>query len=132
MSEENVSLARRAIEAWNQGGPEQAKQYSAEDFEYRDPPTLPDPKTIRGRDAAAAHFAENLAAVGEMRFVIKRALPVGADGVVLLMNLEVGAQSGIGISGQFAQVVEIADGQLQRTRSFLSWNEALEAAGLSE
>jgi ketosteroid isomerase-like protein len=133
MSQENVELARKAIAAWNRGGPEAAKQFSAEDCEYHDPPTLPDAKVIRGRDAVAAHFAANAASVGEMRFAIREALSIRNDCVLLLMDLEVrGAGSGIDMSGSFAQLVEIANGELWRTRSFLSWEEALEAAGLSE
>ena len=38
MSEENVEVVRRAIDAWNEGGPEQAKQFWAEDSELHDRP----------------------------------------------------------------------------------------------
>ena len=35
-------------------------------------------------------------------------------------------------AGEIAQVVEVADGRLQRIRLFMTWEEALEAAGLPE
>jgi ketosteroid isomerase-like protein len=47
MSQENVELVRRATEAWNEGGPESVKQFVAEDFEFHDPPSLPDPRVVR-------------------------------------------------------------------------------------
>ena len=36
MSEENVALVRQSFDAWNEGGPESAKQFWAEDFEWHD------------------------------------------------------------------------------------------------
>jgi ketosteroid isomerase-like protein len=116
MSQENVEIARRVIDAWNRGGFREARQSAAEDFEYHDPPTLPDRKVIKGREAVDAHFAENTASVGELRFVIRDVRPASDNSVVLLMNLEVkGAHSGIAMSGPFAQVLAIVDGQLRRT-----------------
>jgi ketosteroid isomerase-like protein len=56
MSQENAELVRRAYEAWNEGGPEAAKQFWAEDVEFQDPPPLPDARVVRGRDAAAAYL----------------------------------------------------------------------------
>jgi ketosteroid isomerase-like protein len=132
MSQENVKLARRAIEAWNRDGPQAAEQYAAQDFEYHDPAALPDAKVIRGREAVTAHFAANDAAVA-MRFTIKQALQAGEDAVVLLMEVEAhGTGSEIAMSGPFAQVLEFRDGEIRRTRSFLTWAEALEAVGLTE
>jgi hypothetical protein len=43
-----------------------------------------------------------------------------------------GAESGVDVPGELSQVSEIADGRWQRTRGFLTWEEALEAGGLSE
>jgi SnoaL-like domain len=50
MSQENVEVVRRAIEAWNEGGPQSAKRFWAEEFECNDPPNLPNPRVVRGRD----------------------------------------------------------------------------------
>jgi hypothetical protein len=47
MADGNVAIARRAIEAWNEGGARQAKQYWAEDYEFHDSPTMPDPMPTR-------------------------------------------------------------------------------------
>jgi hypothetical protein len=43
-----------------------------------------------------------------------------------------GSESGIDFPGEIAQVVEVADGRIQRVSNFFTWADALEAAGLSE
>ena len=132
MSEENVEVVRRAMDAWNEGGPEQAKQFWAEDSELHDVPSLPDSRVVRGKDAVAAHFADVASVVGEMKATI---VDVRAQGETVVMRVEMtvrGTQSGVGVPGEVTQVVEVADGRIQRARFFRTWEEALEAAGLEE
>ena len=43
-----------------------------------------------------------------------------------------GPASGIDVPAEMAQVIEVADGRIQRVSNFFRWDEALEAAGLSE
>jgi hypothetical protein len=43
-----------------------------------------------------------------------------------------GRESGVDVPGELSQVSEVADGRVQPTRFFLTWQEALEAAGLRE
>jgi ketosteroid isomerase-like protein len=129
---ENVELVRRAYEAWNEGGPESITQFMAEDFEFHDPPNLPDPRVVRGRDAVAAYLADQRKILGDMKLTI---IDVRARGGTVAVRMEAtihGAESGIDVPGELSQVSEIADGRWQRTRGFLTWAEALEAAGLPE
>ena len=132
MSEENVEIVRRAIDAWNEGGAESAKQFWAEDSELHDAPNLPDPRVVRGRDVVAAHFADAASVVGEMKATI---VDVRARDQTVVMRMKMriqGVQSGVDLPGEAAQVVEVADGKIQRARFFTTWEQALEAAGLSE
>jgi ketosteroid isomerase-like protein len=132
MSQENVELVRRVYEAWNEGGPESVKQFAAEDGEFHDPPDLPDPRVVRGREAAAAYLADQVKVLGDMKFTI---VDVRARGETVVVRMEFtvhGAESGADVPAELAQVVEIADLRVQRVRGFLTWEEALEAAGLSE
>ena len=132
MSQQDVEIALRAYEAWNERGPEGIKPFLAEDFEFHDPPNLPDSRVLRGRDATAAHLANQAEVVGDMKFTIVDVKEVGRS-VLLRMKLDVhGAGSGLVVPAELMQVVEVADGKVQRTRGFFSWDEALEAAGLSE
>ena len=132
VTSENVGFARRAYEAWNEGGPESIKPFMAEDFEFHDPPNLPDPRVVRGRDAVAAYLRDQCRILGEMKLTI---VDVGARGERVAVRMEVtihGAESGVDVPGELSQVSEIADGRWQRTRGFLTWEEALEAADLRE
>ncbi len=132
MSQENVEVVRRAIEAWNDGGPQSAKRFWAEDFEWNDPPNLPDPRVVRGRDAAVAYLTDQRTVVGDLKVT---PVDVRDRGEAVVLRIETtlhGAESGVDVPGEFAQVVEVADGTLQRVRLFMTWEEALEAAGLEE
>jgi ketosteroid isomerase-like protein len=132
MSEESVELARRAAEAWNEGGPESAKQFWAEDYEWHDPTNLPDPRVVRGRDAVAAYLTDQLGVVGELKYTL---VDMRARGETVVQRIELtihGAKSGVGVPAELTQVIEVADGSLQRQRTFMTWEEALEAAGLRE
>lgn len=133
MSQENVEVVLRSIAAWNAGGAQEAKQYWAEDYEFHDSPTMPDPKVVCGREAVAKHLTDLATVVGDLRLIVKdaRACPDGQVLVLAEMELH-GTESGVLQLGQLAQVTELVDGEQQRTRAFLSWPEALEAVGLSE
>ncbi len=132
MAEENVEIVKRAIELWNQGGPDAAKELWAKAIEWHDPPNLPDPRVVRGRDAVAAYLTEQVNAVGDLDMTVVDARTRG-DTVVLRVEVTIhGAESGVDAPGQMAQVVEVTDGRLQRARLFGTWEEALEAAGPSE
>ena len=129
---QDAELARRAFEAWNEGGAESLKNFLAEDFEFHDAPQLPDGRVVRGRDAAAAYLANQAEVIGDMRFTIVGVEERGRN-VVLRMELAVeGAESGLVVPGELTQVVEVADGRLQRARVFFAWAEALEAADLAD
>ncbi len=132
MSEENVEVVRRAIDAWNEDGPESVRRFWAEDGEWHDPPNLPDSRVVRGRDAVAAFLTDQAGAVGQAKFTI---VDVRATGETVVLRMEWtlhGSESGIDFPGEAAQVIEVADGRIQRVSMFISWDEALEAAGLSE
>jgi ketosteroid isomerase-like protein len=132
MSEENVALVRQSFDAWNEGGPESAKQFWGEDFEWHDFPGLPDRRVVRGRDAVVAHLTDQLSLLGELKTTIVE-VRVRGETVVLRTELTIhGAKSGIDVPAEVAQVWEVADGRVQRVRLFLTWEEALEAAGLRE
>ena len=132
MSQENVEVVRRAFEAWNQGGAESAKRFWAEDYEFHDPPNFPDSRVVRGRDAIAAYQTDQVRVLGDMKFAL---VDVRERDQTVVSRIELtihGPASGIDVPGEIAQVIEVADGRVQRLRVFMTWEEALEAAGLSE
>ena len=132
MSEENVEIVRRAYEAWNQGGAESAKRFWAEDYEFHDPPNFPDPRVVRGRDAVAAYLKDQTSVIGDLKVTI---VDVRARDETVVVRIEAtahGAESGVDVPVEATQVFEVAAGRLQRGRIFMTWEEALEAAGLRD
>ena len=86
---------------------------------------------VRRRDAVAAYLTDQAKVVGDLK--LTRRCENAGDAVGLRLELTIrGAESGVDIPGEMAQVVEVADGRIQRIRVFMTWAEALEAAGLSE
>ena len=127
-----MELARRAAEAWYEDGPDSIKRFWAKDGEWHDPPDLPDSRVVRGRDAVTAYLTDQARVVGQLKFTI---VDVRATGETVVLRVELtlhGPESGIDVPGEMAQVIEVADGRIQRVSSFFTWDEALEAAGLSE
>ena len=132
MSEENVEFVRRFYAAWNERGPESIEQFWAEDAEFHDPPSFPDSRVVRGRDAIAAYQTDQVRILGDMKFAL---VDVRERGQTVVIRIELtihGPASGIDVPGEIAQVFEVVDGSVQRLRVFMTWEEALEAAGLSE
>ena len=80
----------------------------------------------------AAHLTDQAKVVGDLKLTPVDVRTQG-DAVGLRLELTIrGAESGVDVPGEMAQVVEVADGRIQRIRVFMTWAEALEAAGLSE
>jgi len=132
MSQENVELVRRMYDAWNERGPESLQQFWAEDAEFHDPLNLPDSRVVRGRDAIAAYQTDQTRVIGDMKFALVDMRERGQTVVIRLELTVHGPASGIDVPGEIAQVVEVVDGRVQRMRVFMTWEEALEAAALSE
>ena len=87
---------------------------------------------MRGRDAVAGYLTDQADAVGQLKFTI---VDVRATGETVVLRVELtlhGPESGIDVPGEMAQVIEVADGRIQRVSSFFTGAEALEAAGLRE
>jgi ketosteroid isomerase-like protein len=133
MSQENVENVRRAFEAFNQDGVEEALPRFAPDIVLYALPGWPGPSEYRGHNgirALMSEWTENFddfeIEVGEIREVGDRVLVLGENvgrikGSRVPIRLPFGA-----LFGNFR------NGQSGETRLFLTWREALEAAGLRE
>ena len=85
-----------------------------------------------GRDAVIAHLTDQVDAIGQMKNTIVDVRERGETVVVRIELTVHGLESGIDVPGEMAQVIEVVDGRIQRSRMFFTWDEALEAAGLEE
>jgi ketosteroid isomerase-like protein len=132
MSQKNVEIVRRAVEAFNEGGIERAQEFYAHELEFHEPPEQPAPRVARGRDEAAKLFGEFEEAWAEHRSEPQEIRAVGPDRVLLLSVEHFRGRDGMEVSAPGAQVFTISDEKIVRWQAFWDQQTALAAAGLSE
>ena len=133
MSQENVELVRKSIEAWNQRDREALMSYTTSDVEWEagGPAAVEQPfyggrdKLARGTEALWETWEEFRLRETEVRDLGESVLWMGR------MELKGGA-SHVELDQEFAIRFSLRDGEIARGKAFLSSQEALEAAGLSE
>jgi ketosteroid isomerase-like protein len=133
LSQENVEIARQAIDAWDRH--DRAAWLALHDQDHEVVPMrhFPEADVVRGREAAWEFFA-NISDQFE-QFPIGNAeiVDAGADKVLIHYRLEVrGRASGAGAQAGYWDVVTFREGRIVREQWFLDRSGALEAAGLEE
>jgi ketosteroid isomerase-like protein len=133
MSQENVEVVRKGIDAWNQHDAGLWLSNAAPDVEWMPAgPAAVERTVYRGHDEVAGGFNAiwqtwevfNLEE-GEFRDL--------GDSVLWLGRVKMrGSASHVELDQEFAMLIRLRDGQVITVRSFLAWREALEAVGLSE
>jgi uncharacterized protein len=132
MSQENVEIVRRAIEAFNEGGITAAREMYADDLEFHEPPEQPAPRVTRGLDEAAEIFGQFEQAWAEHHSEPEEIREVGADKVLLFSIEHFRGRDGVEVSAPFGALFTLRDGKIVRWQAFWERHRALEAAGLSE
>ena len=133
MSEENVEIVRQAHEAFAAGGVEATRPFWAPDLLLYSYPEWAGPAQYRGHEGLRAVLAEWTENFDFFEIEICEIREAG-DSVVMLGET-VGQ-----IKGSSAPIrhplgtvySEFRDGRIGQSRNFLTWSEALEAAGLRE
>lgn len=133
VSQENVEVVKRVIEAFNRRDVGAMAELTTADFEWF--PALPgtvDGSRYRGRDGIEAY-------VGEIRETWEELLLVGQDfhdlgDRVLVLGRATGRgrSSGVPVDTAHAFLVELRGEQLSRVRTYLDHAAALRDAGLAE
>ncbi len=132
MSPENVELARAFFVAWN-----------ARNAEAVDRLLHPDAKVTRLSDRGGLpqpnwgaktneYFSELDEAWTALRVQVAEYRKSGESVVALGRMSGIGRASGVEVDRPFATVFTIRAGRFSRVDSFDNWDDALEAAGLSE
>jgi ketosteroid isomerase-like protein len=133
MSKENVEIVRQAHEAFATGGAEATRMFMAPDLLLYPYPEWAGPTEYRGHEglrAVLAEWTENFDAFEIQVCEIREA----GDSVVMLGET-VGQIKGstVPIRHPLGTVYSnFGDGRIGQSRNFLTWREALKAAGLSE
>jgi ketosteroid isomerase-like protein len=140
MSQENVEVVRRVFESF------QAGLARGDPSAFFDLETVPDDYEIviapgvaierlvyRGREGWDEFFRSWTEDFDDWSFRVERLIDAGDDRVVAhTPQSAVGKRSGVPVEWNFGQVFEFEKGRLVRVRFYLSYAEALEAAGLRE
>ena len=134
MSEENVVLALRAVQAWNLGGAEGILPYLDREIEWHPPRESMEPGTYRGH-AGVRDYLGRLAEVfsGAPRAEPVDIIDVDAERVIAVIRLiALGEVLGTEIDVEWAWLIKGRDGKGIEVWTITDRAEALEAAGLSE
>jgi ketosteroid isomerase-like protein len=130
MSQENVEIAKRAMDGYNT----RDLDYEAvtSDFEWTTAMAGIENEVMRGREGID-HYYASLDAAWESVCVFGGEFRDLGDRVLWLGQMEGrGRSSGVPVLSPAASLYEFRDGKISRIRSFLDHGEALRAAGLSE
>ena len=132
MSQQNVELAKRAYALFAAGGSEAAMPCIAPDAVLYPFPEWPGDTVFRGHDGFRALFAEWTANFDGFEMHNQEFRDLGDR--VLVLGETAGRIKGsdVPIRQPLGVVFSFRDGKIAGFVSFLTWREALEAAGLSD
>ena len=136
MSEENVEVVRRAIDANRSGSPEDTVERAM---------ALADPNCVftsrltsvggaayQGHQGARAYFADMADAWREWRHEVNEMTEVGPNAVLTQVTFRATGKSGVDVAQRIAMVWVLSGRRILEIHSYPSRQEALEAVGLSE
>ena len=131
MSQENVEIARQAIEAWNAGDMDALRALYDPEAVMRNPPDWAEPGPYLGRDAIMRQFSQVREIWPEENFFDRVDLLDAGDRVVAQVDFH-GGTRGLPLTADMAWVYTMRHGLIVSLELFPSREKALEAAGLTE
>jgi ketosteroid isomerase-like protein len=133
MSQENVEGFRRAVEAWNRRDVDGWLERTASDFEWSPAnPAAVERSVYQGEEEIRQAFAAIWEIWEVFRFEETEIRDL-EDSLVWLGRVHAtGKASHVELNHDFAIHLLVRDGEATRSDAYLTWDEALEAAGLSE
>ena len=133
MSQANVEIVRKAIDAWNQRDADLGLSYLAPEIEWLPAgPAAVERAVYRGYDEIARGYAAVWETWDVFEFHESEVRDLG-DSVLWLGRVKMrGSASQVELDQEFAVHSLVRTGKVTRTLTFLSWQEAFEALGLAE
>ncbi len=133
MSQENVELTLRALDAWNRRDVDAFVALLSHDVVWEENPELPGLREVyRGRAEVREWIEEILEVLESPDAEVEEMMELGDDrvfGEIFLTGR--GKGSGAPVELRFWMVGSFAEGKITRRQVFWTRDEALEAAGLS-
>jgi len=135
MSQENVEIVLRAVEAFNREDLQLLAEFCAEDFVFVSVLTAVEAggATYRGPESWESYFVDMHETWEEWQVENFRVFDGGEDQVVGVLSIVgKGKRSGVPVDREIGLVYTLRRGELVRMLSYLEPAEALAAAGLQE
>src|SRR5688572_15928016 len=132
MSQENVEVIRRTIEASNQGDWQRASRYLHPEVEYHTYGRAPEAGVYRGPKAVVEYIERLFEDFERVEHGLEGTIEAGDRLVVVLNQRAWPHGSSEPVAQQVFELWTVRDGLLAERHSFSTRTEALEAAGLRE
>jgi ketosteroid isomerase-like protein len=133
MSQENVEIVRRTMEAWNREDMDELIALSHPEVEFASIFAGMEGRTYRGYDGLRAYFADMNDTWTEFHRDIEGMKDAGGDQVVVFFHLWGTARaSSVPVDEHVTTVFRLREGRVCRMVVYRDRDEALEAAGLRE
>ena len=133
MSQSNLELAKRVIDAFNRRDVDAIFECVNPDVEWFPAMSVTFGGGLRGREGIESYVREVSDTWEEYRVVGQDFRDLGEDRVLVLSRVEArGAGSGGLVDTEMGQVFDSCDGRIARVRTYLDHGQALKAVGLAE
>jgi ketosteroid isomerase-like protein len=130
MAHQDVALVRGVWDAFERF--EFPADAFADDVVWHTARDLPDRETCSGPAAVQRMLAEGWGTVSDPGCEAEEMIDAGDDVVVRWRGWGTARVSGIPVDWHEAHIYGVRDGRIVEVREFRTWEEALQAAGLSE
>jgi ketosteroid isomerase-like protein len=131
MSQENVEIVKRLLEAYDQGGFAATGDFLHPDFEMSSPPEQPDSGTYRGA-AALRYMQEWQSIFDSFRSGVEELIDAGDDVIVAVREHVKARGSDVELGKTYYAVCTVRDEKVLRLQWFSDRQEALDAVGQRE
>ena len=134
MSQENVEIVRRMLQAFADGGLDAMAEFWDPEIDWRAAEgALDDVGEMHGPVAVSRYVQDWIDTFDDFSVVAEELRDVGGDRVLAIQRLTGRAKlSGTETDLRYAVVNTVRDGKVVRGREYLSLDQALEAVGLPE
>jgi ketosteroid isomerase-like protein len=134
MSQENVEVVRRMLQAFADGGLDAMAEFWDPDIDWRAAEgAVDDVGEMHGPVALRRYVQDWIDTFDDFSVVVEQLRDVGDNRVLGVQRLTGRAKlSGTETDLRYALVSTISDGKVVRAREYMSLDQALEAVGLSE
>jgi ketosteroid isomerase-like protein len=132
MSQENVEIVRRAIEAYGREGLDGSLRYYDPEVEWTSTGAYIEPATYRGHEGVRRYLGTMEEEFDDLRIEPVELIDAGEQVISSVRISGRGKASGAPVALTLISVGSLRDGMVYRVRNYPDMAAALEAAGLSE